>query len=80
LLDRSHPLQPLLVVLQAKGVLSFPRNLSNEKSAEGVETSQQHELLRSLGCEEMQGYLFSPATPAAEIRRLLYSDRGRAVA
>jgi diguanylate cyclase (GGDEF)-like protein len=48
--------------------------------AEGVETSQQHELLRSLGCEEMQGYLFSPAIPAAEIRQLLHSDRCRSVA
>jgi diguanylate cyclase (GGDEF)-like protein len=48
--------------------------------AEGVETSQQHELLRSLGCEEMQGYLFSPAIPPSEIRQLLHSNRGRAVA
>jgi diguanylate cyclase (GGDEF)-like protein len=41
--------------------------------AEGVETLRQHELLRSLGCEEMQGYLFSPAVPAAQIRQLLHS-------
>jgi len=27
--------------------------------AEGVETSEQLEALRSLDCEEMQGYLFS---------------------
>ena len=30
-------------------------------TAEGVETKQQLELLRALGCTEMQGYLFSPA-------------------
>jgi diguanylate cyclase (GGDEF)-like protein len=41
-------------------------------TAEGVETQQQLELLRELGCTEMQGYLFSPAIPAAEIRRLLH--------
>jgi len=41
--------------------------------AEGVETLRQHELLRSLGCEEMQGYLFSPAVPAAQIRQLLHA-------
>src|SRR5258705_3309014 len=40
-------------------------------TAEGVETPQQQELLRALGCTEMQGYLFSPARPVAEIRRLL---------
>jgi EAL domain-containing protein (putative c-di-GMP-specific phosphodiesterase class I) len=48
--------------------------------AEGVETSQQRELLRALGCTEMQGYLFSPAIAATDIRRLLQSSRDRAVA
>ena len=46
-------------------------------TAEGVETQQQMELLRALGCSEMQGYLFSPAKPAAEIRQLLFSHRER---
>ncbi len=48
-------------------------------TAEGVETEQQRELLRVLGCTEMQGYLFSPAIPAVEIRQLLRSHRSRAV-
>jgi EAL domain-containing protein (putative c-di-GMP-specific phosphodiesterase class I) len=42
-------------------------------TAEGVETRQQQELLRALGCAEMQGYLFSPAQPAAELERLFFS-------
>jgi EAL domain-containing protein (putative c-di-GMP-specific phosphodiesterase class I) len=45
--------------------------------AEGVETLQQRELLRALGCAEMQGYLFSPPQPAAEINRLCFSHRAR---
>jgi diguanylate cyclase (GGDEF)-like protein len=49
-------------------------------TAEGVETQQQQELLRALGCTEMQGYLFSPAIPAADIRSVLLSSRDRAVA
>jgi diguanylate cyclase (GGDEF)-like protein len=49
-------------------------------TAEGVETPQQQELLRALGCTEMQGYLFSPAVPAADIRHVLLSSRDRAVA
>jgi EAL domain-containing protein (putative c-di-GMP-specific phosphodiesterase class I) len=36
-------------------------------------------LLHILGCTEMQGDLFSPAVPAAEVRRLLLTHRGRAV-
>jgi diguanylate cyclase (GGDEF)-like protein len=48
-------------------------------TAEGVETEQQRNLLYILGCTEMQGYLFSPAIPATEVRRLLLSHRGRAM-
>jgi len=48
-------------------------------TAEGVETEQQRNLLYILGCTEMQGYLFSPAIPAADVRRLLVSHRGRAM-
>ena len=47
-------------------------------TAEGVETEQQRNLLCILGCTEMQGFLFSPAIPSTEIRRLLSSHRGRA--
>jgi predicted signal transduction protein with EAL and GGDEF domain len=48
-------------------------------TAEGVETEQQRNLLYILGCTEMQGFLFSPAIPAVEVRRLLQSHRGKAV-
>ena len=48
-------------------------------TAEGVETEQQRNLLYILGCTEMQGYLFSPAISAVEIRRLMMSHRGKAV-
>ncbi len=40
-------------------------------TAEGVETEQQREILRALGCEELQGYLFSKPRPAAEIGQML---------
>jgi diguanylate cyclase (GGDEF)-like protein len=48
-------------------------------TAEGVETEQQRNLLHILGCNEMQGYLFSPAIPAAEVRKLLQTNRGKVV-
>ena len=44
-------------------------------TAEGVETEAQKQLLRSLGCSEMQGYLFSAAKSAGEIRELFASHR-----
>jgi EAL domain-containing protein (putative c-di-GMP-specific phosphodiesterase class I) len=64
--------------VQAVVNIAAARNMTT--TAEGVETEQQLDMLRTLGCTEMQGYLFSPAKPAAEIRRLLGSDRERAAA
>jgi diguanylate cyclase (GGDEF)-like protein/PAS domain S-box-containing protein len=40
-------------------------------TAEGVETETQREILRQLGCSQMQGFLFSPAVPAAKLQPLL---------
>lgn len=40
-------------------------------TAEGVETGLQHAFLKHAGCNEMQGFLFSEAVPAAALRRLL---------
>jgi len=39
--------------------------------AEGVETPEQLEILRSLHCSQVQGYLFSPPLPAEEITEIL---------
>jgi diguanylate cyclase (GGDEF)-like protein len=44
-------------------------------TAEGVETEAQRQLLRALGCSEMQGYLFSPPKPAADVRQLLLAHQ-----
>jgi EAL domain-containing protein (putative c-di-GMP-specific phosphodiesterase class I) len=46
-------------------------------TAEGVETEQQRQLLAALGCSEMQGYLFSAAKPAAELKRTFFSGNAR---
>ena len=58
-------------IVQAVVNIAAERNMTT--TAEGVETQQQMELLRALGCAEMQGYLFSPAKPAADIKQLLFS-------
>jgi diguanylate cyclase (GGDEF)-like protein len=63
----------------SSGIVQAVVNIAAERhmttTAEGVETEQQRDLLRALGCSEMQGYLFSPPKPAAEIRPLLLSHR-----
>ncbi len=45
-------------------------------TAEGVETESQRDILRALGCTQMQGWLFSPAVPARKFRSLLDEHRG----
>jgi len=54
-----------------KTVLSLGRNLGMKVVAEGVETDKQMTLLRSLGCEFAQGYLFSRPLDSASVARTL---------
>jgi len=58
-------------IVQAVVNIAAARHMTT--TAEGVETKQQQQLLRMLGCSEMQGYLFSPAKPAVEIKALLFA-------
>jgi diguanylate cyclase (GGDEF)-like protein len=61
-------------IVQAVVNIAAARHVTT--TAEGVETQAQLEMLRKLGCTEMQGWLFSAAKPAAEIARLLRSRDG----
>jgi len=55
-------------IVQAVVNIAAARNMTT--TAEGVETQEQKDRLRALGCTEMQGYLFSAAKPGAEVRKL----------
>ena len=48
----------------ASAVVALGHSLQLKIVAEGVETGAQAEFLRSLGCDEMQGYLLSRPLPA----------------
>ncbi|MEC5216508.1 diguanylate cyclase (GGDEF)-like protein/PAS domain S-box-containing protein [Actimicrobium sp. GrIS 1.19] len=45
-------------------IISLAESLRLGSVAEGVETIEQREQLRLLGCDQMQGFLFSPGVPA----------------
>ena len=57
-----------------RAVVSIAADRSMVTTAEGVETLQQRETVQNLGCTQMQGFLFSAARPAQEIRALLASS------
>ncbi|MBR0975236.1 putative bifunctional diguanylate cyclase/phosphodiesterase [Bradyrhizobium japonicum] len=59
-----------------RAISGLGRSLNITTTAEGVETEDQLDWLRAEGCNEVQGFLFSAARPAAEIAKLL-ADFGR---
>jgi diguanylate cyclase (GGDEF)-like protein/PAS domain S-box-containing protein len=63
-----------------RAVTGLGKSLGIATTAEGVETNEQLALLRSEGCTEVQGYLFSAPRPAAEVEKMLSSGRLRVVA
>jgi diguanylate cyclase (GGDEF)-like protein len=65
-------------IVQAVVNIAAARSMTT--TAEGVETEEQQRLLRMLGCLEMQGYLFSPAKPAAQLGELFAAHRQRVAA
>ncbi|BCK87882.1 regulator of RpoS [Sideroxyarcus emersonii] len=57
-------------------IIALGRSLGLGLIAEGVETEEQLARLRRMGCNQMQGYLFSRPVPAAEMTYLLQNGGG----
>jgi len=66
--DLSNGAEPLAIVHAVAGLAKCLNMIS---TAEGVETQQQLDTLQSVGCTEMQGYLFSRAIPAKDMEKFL---------
>ncbi len=56
-------------------VVAMAESLGMSTTAEGVETEQELNMVRKLGCRKIQGYLFGRPMPAADARRLFDVDR-----
>jgi len=75
-IDRSFVMDILKEKSHAEivsAIIAMAHKLNLQVIAEGVETNEQLEFLRSLQCDEMQGYLKSPPVPSEYFEQLLYS-------
>jgi diguanylate cyclase (GGDEF)-like protein len=63
-------------IVQAVVHMAAARHMAT--TAEGVETEAQRAVLLQLGCSQMQGWLFSPAVPAAKLKQLLSAQAAAA--
>ena len=55
-----------------RAVAALAKGIGMATTAEGVETREQLETVKSEGCTEMQGFLFSQALPAHQIERRFF--------
>jgi diguanylate cyclase (GGDEF)-like protein/PAS domain S-box-containing protein len=79
-IDRSFVITLLRQVESWKivdAIQTLARNLDLETVAEGVEDAETLTALCAIGCNQVQGYLFSPAISASEVPALL--GRGAAL-
>lgn len=56
-------------------IITLAHSLELEVVAEGVETAEQFEYLRSLGCHLIQGFYFSPPVASGVLRQLVHAQQ-----
>ena len=61
----------------ARAIVSMAKQLGHKVIAEGVETEAQRAFLENIGCDQIQGYLFSEPLPANAFVELLMSAKNR---
>jgi diguanylate cyclase (GGDEF)-like protein len=47
-------------------IIALAKGLEMETTAEGVETDRQAEVMRAMGCDQLQGYLFGRPVPSGD--------------
>jgi diguanylate cyclase (GGDEF)-like protein/PAS domain S-box-containing protein len=58
----------------AQAIVTLGQQLRQEIVAEGIETIAQMAFLRDLGCDQLQGFLFSPAVSPLDFARMVRDD------
>ncbi len=74
-MDSDHETHEIVRV-----IVNLAHSLGLKVVAEGVETQAQFDLLRKLGCERAQGYLFSKPVDSDTILKLLATNRSEVLA
>jgi len=69
--DRGKDTRMLEVIIDIADYLAVPI------IAEGVETEEQLNALKAMGCDMVQGYYFSPPVPAGEYERFIIDRKGQ---
>jgi diguanylate cyclase (GGDEF)-like protein len=62
-----------------KAIIGLGHSLGMELVAEGVETEEQLNAVREQGCNEVQGFYFSPPMPPTAVQLLLETTGGRGI-
>lgn len=57
----------------AQAIITLAKQLRQEIVAEGVETREQMAFLRQLGCDQLQGFLFSPPVAVSDFESMVLS-------
>jgi EAL domain-containing protein (putative c-di-GMP-specific phosphodiesterase class I) len=57
-----------------KAIIVLGQSLGIEVIAEGVETQYQYDYLKSIGCDELQGYYYSKPLPERKFEEFLLAQ------
>ncbi len=58
-----------------KAIVALAHSMEMKVIAEGIEEREQYQLLRELGCDYGQGYLFSPAVSAEVLQEMIVQKK-----